>query len=535
MRTRAFLIFLTSVCLTFATTWQAQAQILGIGGQKTNTELIPQNAFAAAVFYPKQIGEDPKLDLFPREIVTAWGQKEFGFDPMLITQVTIVAKKMEGLDRPPEWGAVLHFDKLQGLGGQMIDKLAEKKVGDRTLFSGTSQGLPSFLVFDDSTMLVGDESFFEDMVAADGTGGVVGLVKRRRVKGQAFAVIDIAPIRDVLNQATQLIPGMMPPAVTKLRSIPEMVKAIELGVDAETLKTDLIIHAVDDETAKEAGKIIANALDFGAEMGVGTMAAQMDFTDPVQKAVVEYAQRVSEEFTSELTPQINGNALSINLDQQLTVAPVLVGMLLPAVQQVRAAARRTTSMNNMRQQTLAVLNYESAHGKLPAQANYDKNGKPLLSWRVHILPFIEQQALYDQFHLDEPWDSPHNKKLISKMPATYQSPTVAADNGKTVYLGVAGEGMMFGKEARTFADITDGTSNTVLAVEVNSEMAVTWTQPKDFTPDKNNPLQGLGRVNPGGFIVTFVDGSTHFIGNNVDIESWKNLMTIGDGNVISGY
>ena len=535
MRIRATWIFLACICLTFVNPLQTDAQILGIGSKKANTELVPPNAFAAAVIYPKQIAEDPKLDLFPREIVTAWGQKEFGFDPMLANQITFVAKKMEALEGPPEWGAVLHFEEMQGLGGEFVNQLNQKKVGDRTLFSGSSKGLPSFLVFDESTMLVGDESFLEDMIAADGTGGVIGLMKRRSVKGQVFAVVDIEPVRGVLNEAAQFIPGMLPPAVTKLRTVPEMIKAIELGVDAETMRTNLIIHAVDEETAKDAGKIIANALDFGAEMGVGTLASQMDFNDPVQKAVVEYAQRVSEDFKTNLSPDINGNKLALDLDQQLTIAPVLVGMVLPAVQQVRAAARRTQSMNNMRQHTLAMLNYESAHGHFPAQANYDKRGKPLLSWRVHILPFIEQQALYDQFHLDEPWDSPHNKKLINQMPMIYQSPTVAPDNGKTVYLGIEGEGMMFGKEPRKFADITDGSSNTALAVEVDFENAVPWTQPADFKMDKNNPLNGIGRINPGGFIVTFADGSVHFISNSVDPETWKNLLTIGDGNIVSGY
>ena len=126
MSMRALSISLACVCLTFALSVQAEAQILGIGGQKTNTELVPTNAFAAAVIYPKQLAVDPKLDLFPREIVTAWGQKEFGFDPMLATQITFVAKKMEALDGPPEWGAVLHFDEMQGLGGEFVNKLYQK-------------------------------------------------------------------------------------------------------------------------------------------------------------------------------------------------------------------------------------------------------------------------------------------------------------------------------------------------------------------------------------------------------------------------
>ncbi len=189
-------------------------------------------------------------------------------------------------------------------------------------------------------------------------------------------------------------------------------------------------------------------------------------------------------------------------------------------------------MNNMRQMTLASLNYESAYGHFPTQASYDKNGKPLLSWRVHVLPFIEQNELYEQFHLDEPWDSPHNRKLIDKMPQAYASPSVGDLGGKTVYLGIAGEGMMFGKNKIGFGQITDGSSNTVLMVEADPSRAVEWTKPEDYEVDRRRPLDGLGGVQTGGFIVTMADGSSRLMRPNIDPKTWLNLLTIGDGNIV---
>jgi len=216
-----------------------------------------------------------------------------------------------------------------------------------------------------------------------------------------------------------------------------------------------------------------------------------------------------------------------------TVVPTLVGMLLPAVQAVRSAARRTQSLNNLRQLGLACLSYESAYGHFPQQANYDDDGKPLLSWRVHILPYIEQQGLYEQFHLDEPWDSDHNKKLIAKMPAAYDCPALALAGGKTVCLGVAGKGGVFRKNKTGFGDITDGSSNTALIVEVDPELAVEWTKPQDYECDPENPMKGLGNIYPGGFNTGFCDGSTHFVGNGVDPEMWRNTTQMNDGNVNS--
>ncbi|MCL4191413.1 MAG: DUF1559 domain-containing protein, partial [Thermoguttaceae bacterium] len=106
---------------------------------------------------------------------------------------------------------------------------------------------------------------------------------------------------------------------------------------------------------------------------------------------------------------------------QTATIGVLVALLLPAVQAAREAARRSQSMNNLKQIGLAMHNYYDSYRTLPAQANYDPQGKPLLSWRVQLLPFLEQQALYAQFHQDEPWDSAHNKTLIDKMPPVYRS------------------------------------------------------------------------------------------------------------------
>ncbi len=167
-------------------------------------------------------------------------------------------------------------------------------------------------------------------------------------------------------------------------------------------------------------------------------------------------------------------------------APVMVGLLLPAVQASRAAARRMQSTNNLKQIGLALHNYESVYRRFPEAYSKDENGKPLLSWRVHILPFIEQANLYEQFHLDEPWDSEHNIKLLDQMPLVYLSPQSAAEAGMTVYLGNGGEKGVLnsnpenkGKimQGTRFGDIIDGTSNTILAIEASDEAAVPWTKP----------------------------------------------------------
>jgi len=191
--------------------------------------------------------------------------------------------------------------------------------------------------------------------------------------------------------------------------------------------------------------------------------------------------------------------------------------------------------NNLKMFALAALNYDATHGKFPTQANYDAEGKPLLSWRVHLLPYLEQQQLYEQFKLDEPWDSEHNIQLLDLMPDIYANPNVRERN-KTVFLAVSGPGTVFpGNQKLGFADITDGSSNTAMFVEADAEMAVEWTKPQDWTMNEADPLRGLGNLRPDGFNVVFCDGSVRFISQFIDPETWKNIVTKADGNVIEDY
>jgi hypothetical protein len=217
--------------------------------------------------------------------------------------------------------------------------------------------------------------------------------------------------------------------------------------------------------------------------------------------------------------------------------PLAVGLFLPAIQSARAAAMRAQSTNNMKQIALAMHNYNAVNGDhFPAAAICDADGKPLLSWRVAILPYIEQQNLYQQFHLDEPWDSAHNKPLLEQMPKIYGSP---ADRGNppanhTYYQVFQGNGAMFEiNQGCRLADITDGTSNTIMAVEAG--VAVPWTKPEDLEFDPEKALPKLGGMNwsPPGFNAAFGDGSVRFLLLTLNKDVLKALITRAGGEVIN--
>ncbi len=204
------------------------------------------------------------------------------------------------------------------------------------------------------------------------------------------------------------------------------------------------------------------------------------------------------------------------------------------------SAQVIKSMNNAKQLALAALNYESAFAKFPAAYSQDADGKRLLSWRVHLLPFMEENELYEQFHLDEPWDSEHNKALIEKMPDVFKNSNVETPAGKTTFLAVMGEDRVFTGPAkagdasskRRLADIHDGTSNTALIVEVSAEHAVTWTQPEDFSGDGKSLLEKTKGIRAGDeMMLIMTDGSVHVIPPQ-DAEMMENLLKINDGNLV---
>jgi hypothetical protein len=215
-------------------------------------------------------------------------------------------------------------------------------------------------------------------------------------------------------------------------------------------------------------------------------------------------------------------------------APVLIALLVPAVQKVREAASRTQDANNLKQMALAFHNYHDTYKHFPAAAICDKAGKPLLSWRVAILPYIEHDALYRQFKLDEPWDSEHNIKLLPKMPAIYQFVGDGPNDGRTYYRVFVGPDKNPSALFRTYDEkarirnITDGTSNTLMIVTAAD--SVPWTKPEELVYTPNGPLPRLSQTRRG-CNVALCDGSVRFLSATIAEQSLRALITRDGGEV----
>jgi Protein of unknown function (DUF1559) len=185
-------------------------------------------------------------------------------------------------------------------------------------------------------------------------------------------------------------------------------------------------------------------------------------------------------------------------------------LLLPNLCRVREPAARVLTQNRLKQILLAFQNYHDGEGRnhLPDDIR-DREGTPLLSWRVAILPYIEQEQLYKEFKLDEPWDSAHNIKLLEKMPKEYVPALAKVEPGHTFFQCFKGPRAAFrpGKP-RTWAgyDFPDGMSNTLVIAEGGE--AVPWTKPADLDFDPDKPLPALGGAFEDYINVALADGST---------------------------
>jgi hypothetical protein len=232
------------------------------------------------------------------------------------------------------------------------------------------------------------------------------------------------------------------------------------------------------------------------------------------------------------------------------LTPILVALLLPAVQAARNAARDQGVQLNLARISLAAAQIQNEVGFFPGDI-ISRDGRALLSWRVAILPTLgpEEAKLYAEFHLDEPWDSPHNILLLPRMPEIYVCPSspIPPSEGITLYVAAAGPGMFFDAPEPIpgtamigvpLSAIHDGTSNTILVLESGRTNGVPWTSPQELTVDIDEAIDVLreAQVNHAGVRMTlFGDGSVRTVAQQLDRQTLRALFTRDGGDTVTPF
>jgi Protein of unknown function (DUF1559) len=296
---------------------------------------------------------------------------------------------------------------------------------------------------------------------------------------------------------------------------------VAAGLDGRRPSLHIVVASPDSEAAKTL------------ERTGRTLVAALNFT-PVDREIPILLARVKSEVVVD--------RIRVTAD-----AEVVAGVIDAVVGPMREAAAQVECTNNEKQILLAMHNYASSHKyTFPPAYTTSKDGKPLLSWRVLILPYLDQQqALYKEFHVDEPWDSPHNRTLIAKMPKVYRCPLESKDgarDGKTRYLAPRGPNTVFrGAEPVALKEITDGMSNTIVLVDAGDEQAVTWTKPDDgdVPPQDEAAFKAIFRAHRqrrrAGTVMGFGDGAVRFLQENVKPATIRALATYNQGETILSH
>ena len=225
-------------------------------------------------------------------------------------------------------------------------------------------------------------------------------------------------------------------------------------------------------------------------------------------------------------------ALIVVLAVLVLMCPCAIALLLPAVQAAREAARRSQSMNNLKQIGLAIHNYHDTYKQYPPAVVRDANGQPLYSGRVLLLPYLEQSPLYDQWDKSAAWDSPQNLPLSQVAMKVFDDPS-APQEQHSHYEFLTGKGAMFEEGSpHSLSAITDGTSNTIAVVEMRSANP-NWAAPSSI--DIGQLSSGLPQGNhPGGNLVLMADGSVRFVAQTINPQTLQQLSTRNGGEAVMG-
>jgi hypothetical protein len=328
--------------------------------------------------------------------------------------------------------------------------------------------------------------------------------------------------RRVVRELWPQLPGVLAPMRGELA---DRWISLEFAANAPPdPRPRLALQAKDAEAAELFAKLWQDLPTAVTEFG-GNEASRND------------AKRYAQQLVDTLPAKVEGPRVTMDLSIGDTQAAKLQAMFAEATGQTMESSRRRQRMNNFKQLALAMHLYADQQKHLPPAAISGQDGKPLLGWRVAVLPFLDQLELYKQFHLDEPWDSPHNKKLIEKMPEVFADPDPkvrrAVGAGRTTCQVPTGPETVFhNSEGTKFSDITDGTSVTLMLVDAAPTNAIEWTKPADWEVDFTQPLKGLKDVGREYFVAARCDGSAHVVPMDIAPETLKALITRAGGELI---
>lgn len=315
--------------------------------------------------------------------------------------------------------------------------------------------------------------------------------------------------------------------------------AVITGDLGKSAKLSLKLAFDDAAAARRAAPVLEEGLKALAERATAFAAEAKDGGRPGEKAMAPLLEAGAAGL-KKATVKADGAVVTATTEVDAgPAAAKAVGELLTSLSSRKKFAERS---NNLKQMGIALHSYFDANGKLPANI-YGPKGELLLSWRVQLLPYLEQDNLYKQLKLNEAWDSEHNKKFIEMMPKVFEISGRVAPKGQTFYQAFRTPaaqkqpkgGPFLGrtwlvdgdKQGQTLL-VPDGTSNTIAILEARTSVA--WTKPDDLVFGVTLPP--VGEEKAERFMALFLDGSVRAIPTKVKPDLLRLLLDGYDGTPI---
>ncbi|MDR1959409.1 MAG: DUF1559 domain-containing protein [Planctomycetaceae bacterium] len=416
----------------------------------------------------------------------------------------------------------------------------------------------------------GDKRYKELVAAKLGSGRTAEraefLAAYAEVKDSPVQILYAPPeyVKKVLKEVPPTLPESFLKAIPSLRGkidFPKFVSALRfkaVGLNPEQGSLHAVAEAeseLDAQILASQGELILKVAADGFLRYLESLKTENEkpkaYLPPVSQMLLTlYPEVVNEESLTRLrtawTLKPEGKRFTVDwnvgmIGENLSQSGILLGKLLQVnFELIQQNAKKSRCANNLKQLTLAMHNYHDSHLKLPPAFTVDKDGKPLHSWRVLLLPYLEHTALYKSIRLEEPWDSEHNKQFHNQMPDLFRCPSCTAGDPKrdTAYGMIVGDkapGRTDGK-GLDMSKITDGTSNTICFAE--RKTPVCWMAPEDIAFDEavkgiNQGPDGIGSEHPGGVNVSLYDGSVRFFRQTIELDVLRALITHAGGESVS--
>jgi Protein of unknown function (DUF1559) len=500
-------------------------------------DLVPRDAFGFLSFRVADVWTNSDVTMLREDL----GKKNpavmrdflaplaVGVDPSEVERLTFLMPKVPAFDDPnaqPAFAVFVATTKaydIKKILKELMPDGKEEKFKGKVLFTSSGAAIHPI---SDRAYLLGPAHVVEDILSQ---------TPPKEGKGPLSEALALAAEKHYITGGMNPAPLLkaVPPEAKQQEEFETFKPILEaqslaLAFDAgKELRLFGTLHCSGESEAKDAARGVRAFVGLFLKEALPRLKQELKLTDDKDKDLKKVMSEI-ETALEKATIEPKGSVVHMEAKAKVDLGK-FGAALIAGLPKVRAVAEGGVSENNLKQLALAMHNYASTYGTFPPAAQTDKDGKALLSWRVLILPYIEEDRLYNEFKLNEPWDGPNNKKLIERMPKVFAVGDKAGSN--TYYRVFHGKGAAFeGAKGLKIADFTDGTSNTLLIVEADTP--VPWTKPDELEFDAKKDLPKLGGLDKDNFYAAFADGSVKKLPKTIDKDKLKAYITRNGGEEI---